>query len=236
MVEIGKRVKGMRKLKNMSQIELEKRTGIKREYLSKIENQELKNPTYRTLCKLSDGLGIPLPELISENTEVKAVREPVFEMIAPKDWSEQIDNTLKEGTFTVVPVISQSLAVKTPEYIQDKQIEEFVFLPAECLEPTLDSGRYRGIRLGADDESMAPCFRPGSLVVLDSYRRDPRVLDREMVILRDKEDNCMVREIRMEGKTIIAIPLAIRDYPPLLLNNRQNLILGKVIWGGGKFS
>jgi transcriptional regulator with XRE-family HTH domain len=47
----------------LSQSRIEELTGIKREYLSKIENNELKNPTYNTLKKICKGLGVSLADL-----------------------------------------------------------------------------------------------------------------------------------------------------------------------------
>lgn len=62
-MEIGEKIKTIRKNKCMSQSEFEKKTGMKREYLSKIENSELKNPTYNTLKKIVGGLGVSLSYL-----------------------------------------------------------------------------------------------------------------------------------------------------------------------------
>ena len=56
-------LRNARKAAGMSQSELEKATGIKREYISKMESNELKNPTYKTLLRLCKGLGISLIEL-----------------------------------------------------------------------------------------------------------------------------------------------------------------------------
>lgn len=235
MIELGERIRQIRRLKNMSQIELERKTGIKREYLSKIENQELKNPTYRTLERLAQGLGVPLPELIAEALEAKAPREPRLDVIAPKDWVSRIDKEIKAGTYLVVPVISRVLATRAPECIQQEQVEEFVFLLARFCEPTLDSARYRGVRLRDDDWSMVPCLAPGTVVVVDSYQRDPNALDKALVLLCDGEDGCVVREIRLGQKVAVAIPLAVRDYPPTLLTGRKNLVLGKVVWCVQKF-
>lgn len=52
--------------KGITQKELEERTGIKREYISKLEGGDLGNPTYSTLKKLAKGLDVPLEYLIKE--------------------------------------------------------------------------------------------------------------------------------------------------------------------------
>lgn len=62
-MEVSKRIKIIRIEKGLSQAEIEKRTGIKREYLSKIENGHLSNPTFDTIKKLSEvGFDISLLE------------------------------------------------------------------------------------------------------------------------------------------------------------------------------
>ena len=50
----------------VTQAELEERTGIKRTYLSKIENERLNNPTVGTLKCILDALGIPLSKFFRE--------------------------------------------------------------------------------------------------------------------------------------------------------------------------
>ncbi len=56
-MNLGKRLKDLRESQALSQSELEKKTGIKREIISKIENGHLKNPTLNTMQKLAKGLG-----------------------------------------------------------------------------------------------------------------------------------------------------------------------------------
>lgn len=57
---IGDRIFGLRKAAGMSQVDMEKASGIKREYLSKLENNQLPNPTIRTLERIAIVLKVPL--------------------------------------------------------------------------------------------------------------------------------------------------------------------------------
>lgn len=50
---IGKRILELRKRQNITQVELVKRTGMKREYISSLENDHLKNPTWNTIKKIA---------------------------------------------------------------------------------------------------------------------------------------------------------------------------------------
>jgi transcriptional regulator with XRE-family HTH domain len=55
---IGKRLIKWRKIHNITQEEFCKRTGFKKEYISKIENDHLKNPTWTTIKALAGGFYI----------------------------------------------------------------------------------------------------------------------------------------------------------------------------------
>jgi transcriptional regulator with XRE-family HTH domain len=48
----------------MTQLDVQGATGIKREYLSKYENGALDNPTVKTLRKLADAYGMSLSVLL----------------------------------------------------------------------------------------------------------------------------------------------------------------------------
>ena len=62
---LGKRIKSLRKEKNLTQEELAHESGISVLHLIKIENGK-SNPTFETLVKLSKGFDISLSELVKE--------------------------------------------------------------------------------------------------------------------------------------------------------------------------
>ncbi len=64
MVSLGKRIQTLRRKQQLSQLQLERRIGIKREYISRLERGKLKNPTLNTLKKIAHGLGVPLESLL----------------------------------------------------------------------------------------------------------------------------------------------------------------------------
>lgn len=74
-MELGEKIRAIRQNQGLSQAEVEKRTSIKREYLSKIENNELKNPTYKTLKKICKGLGVTLVYLENYPNENNLLQE-----------------------------------------------------------------------------------------------------------------------------------------------------------------
>ena len=66
MVQVGQKIRDIRVAKRLTQEQIEHKTGIKREYLSKIETGGLPNITIKTLKKITDALGIPLRRFFRE--------------------------------------------------------------------------------------------------------------------------------------------------------------------------
>jgi transcriptional regulator with XRE-family HTH domain len=66
MVTVGQKIREIRVAKRLTQEQIEQRTGIKREYLSKIETGGLPNITIKTLKKITDALGVPLSRFFRE--------------------------------------------------------------------------------------------------------------------------------------------------------------------------
>ncbi len=66
LADLGVKVRELRLARRLTQEELERRCGIKREYLSKIETGGLPNVTIKTLTKITDALGVPLSKFFRE--------------------------------------------------------------------------------------------------------------------------------------------------------------------------
>lgn len=63
-MELGKRIKTLRKSLNLTLAEVSERTGLARSTLSKIENEQI-SPTFQAVQKLARGLNIDMPQLFS---------------------------------------------------------------------------------------------------------------------------------------------------------------------------
>ncbi len=66
MANIGIKIREMRVARRLTQEQMERRTGIKREYLSKIETGGLPNITIKTLKKITDALDVSLSRFFRE--------------------------------------------------------------------------------------------------------------------------------------------------------------------------
>jgi len=73
---IGDRLRDLRESKNMSQGEIEKRTGLLRCYISRVENGHTV-PAIETLEKMARALEVPLYQLFYEGDAVPAAFKPI---------------------------------------------------------------------------------------------------------------------------------------------------------------
>jgi transcriptional regulator with XRE-family HTH domain len=71
-MNIGTTIRGFRQQKGMSQGDIEKRTGLLRCYLSRVENGHTV-PSLDTLKKIADALDLQLAEFFAEEPETKEV-------------------------------------------------------------------------------------------------------------------------------------------------------------------
>ncbi len=71
---IGNRLRAIRVAKNLSQGDIEKRTGLRRCYVSRVENGHTV-PAVETLEKMARALGIPLYQLLYD-VEVRSESSP----------------------------------------------------------------------------------------------------------------------------------------------------------------
>lgn len=73
---IGDRLKDLRESKNMSQGEIEKRTGLLRCYISRVENGHTV-PAIETLEKMARALEVPLYQLFYDGEAAPAAMKPI---------------------------------------------------------------------------------------------------------------------------------------------------------------
>ena len=230
MSNLGERIRQIRKWRGLSQSELEHRSGIKREYLSKLETNDLKNPTYSTLLKLSDALGISLTSLIEAVDTPLPHSSPVIKVVSAQKQLKE----LKKGmgsSYLAVPIISEEVAAADPLFVAERDIEDYALVPYGWLEGNGDLNRYRCLRLGEDNWAMNPLLCPGSIVCFDTKSRNPQELQQQVVVLRHKRAGIMIRHLKLGDGYIIAVPENLREYGLNIFSlGKENPVIGKVLW------
>lgn len=236
MVNLGERIKKVRNLKRISQVELENKTGIKREYLSKIENCELKNPTYKTLLKICSGLGISLSELVEKKGELQLRKEPPLEIVTDLKTVTKVTQAIREVKYVTVPLISHKTAARGVGHIEVEEIEQYLVMPVDYVAASDNTSRFRCLRLAEVDYSMSPIMTPLAIVGIDSLEVALSELDGELILLNLNDDECGVRRLRLQKNYVVALPQNLRDYSPIVLPlSSKRRILGRVVWCLNKY-
>ncbi len=78
---------------------------------------------------------------------------------------------------------------------------------------------------------MHPLIEPGAIVCIDSHQRELESINRSLVAFKDNEGECVIRRLSLEKNYLLGIPENIKDYTPLVISaNKENRVLGKVVW------
>ena len=85
---IGDKLRALREQKKLSQGDIEKRTGLLRCYVSRVENNHTV-PSVDTLEKLARALGVPLYRLFTDDEHVKKPNIPAEAIRSPAAISKQ---------------------------------------------------------------------------------------------------------------------------------------------------
>lgn len=71
--QLAQRMRAIRRKMGLSQIEFESLCGMQEGYLSRLE-RGVRSPSFETLCKIADGAGLTLSQLLAED-EPQAAQE-----------------------------------------------------------------------------------------------------------------------------------------------------------------
>ena len=67
-------IKELRKIKKVTLKQLKKQTGISISYLSRIENNKVKNPSLLAIVKIAEALNLKLDEIYFEETDINGMK------------------------------------------------------------------------------------------------------------------------------------------------------------------
>ena len=227
MGTIGERIRQIRKSRNITGTELEKRTGISSEYINKIEKNHLKNITYFTMLKISEGLGISINELLAE----KLIPEfPELRFITPDNpayyinWNNRIE---------VVPILFMTNENRkyssNPNQNKIKN-SETIFISSSWLKGVKDYNQCRCIKLSKYCRMMLPIIEPESIICIDLKQNDPNVLEGK-IVAGLVEDEIFIGYLRKGNEHYILLPENLKEYNPnIIFPAKGNIILGKIMW------
>jgi transcriptional regulator with XRE-family HTH domain len=220
---IGERIKHFRKLSGFSLKEMEKRTGIKKEYLCRIETKALPNPTYKTIQIIAQGLGINLTKLFEPSAPTPP---PKLSLLSPKE----LPVAPSTRSLVAIPIVNQQSLCRPPHNLSSEEIEDYVMIGSSFIPNITKNGTYRATYLDENDNGMYPAIPAGALVCIDMGQKEiPQLIDK-IVLIKDSETTCKARYLKIQENFIVGLPHDGHHYNPLVIpQQEENPILGKVI-------
>ena len=86
MTDIAERLRQLRESKKITQGDIERRSGLLRSYISRIENGHAV-PTVESLEKICQGLQVPMYQVFYEGQELP--EKPIFSRDGKSDWASK---------------------------------------------------------------------------------------------------------------------------------------------------
>ena len=203
LAQLGKKIKGARLRKNLTQQELSDLVGTSKSMISSYESGK-NDPAQSTVIKLSDALGVSPEWLMGYE---------------PQTNDKRPTNTTPVTSTVNIPLLGK-IACGDPVTALEN-VDEYIPRPTDNL-PT--GGLYY---LTATGDSMTPVIPDGSLVLCRA-QEDVENGEIAAVLLNDMEE-ATLKKIRKFETSWVLEPLN-REYEPIVINGENTCrIIGKVL-------
>lgn len=176
-MKISNIIKEYRKNKKLSLRQFAKNSGISSSYLSLIESDETKSPTFETLCKIAKGMSIDINQL------VEMMDEDTVVSVKPK-----MSSGIK------IPVLGRVIAgipIEAVEEILDYE---------EIDEKMARTGEFFALQIKGD--SMAPIISPGDIIII---RKQDDVDNGQIGIILVNGDEATVKKVIKKENGIMLV-------------------------------
>lgn len=203
-MKLSRILSNYRKQNKLSMREFAKRCNISNAYISLIENEETKSPTFEMLNKLANGMQIDINELIRQMDDDASV----------------IVKAKRKGI--KIPVLGKVVAGIPIEAIEE--ILGYEEIPEELAK----CGNYFALQIKGD--SMEPRMMEGDVVIV---KQQEQVNSGDVAIVLVNGDDATVKRVRILDNGIMLIPFNAKYTPwTYTAEECQTLpvkIIGKVI-------
>lgn len=202
-MNVGQRLRYLRKLKNLTQQDLANSLGINRSTYARYETGD-HEADYETLNKLADFFDVSVDYLLGRTDN-------------PAPPSQFVST--EKGNVLRIPIVGKTHC-GDPIWA-DEHIEGWIILPPN----TLAKGNYFALHVEGD--SMSPMIPDGSLIIV---RQQPRVENGQVaVVLWNDENEAHVRRVYVDEKQKLVTLQAVNPaYPPITVKPNKVRILGLV--------
>jgi len=234
MEKLGERIKLLRELRGLSQQEIERKVGIKREYLSKLETGELKNPTYQTLKRIAEGIGISLGELVEARGGPYRRGQPAIKVVSPLR-SRRLYTDIESGKYIAIPIVERRELSDISRFMDRSSVKNYALINSQFIKPSHQANLFCTI-MDEQDRSMQPFVQPGALVCVDTTREPVEKFQGKMVLMVDDNRCCHIRHLKLMEEMLVGLPANRQGYSPVVLPaEAKERIVGRVIWCWSRF-
>ncbi len=196
-------LKLFRKQNNLTQDELGEYLGIKKSFISRIENGFHKLPHEKLSKLLENNLGWNVSALLTSNEseEVYSTNTERFENVFPAEIVEEIKEEIKEEVVQAesVPILSEDLTTATDinirSYIEENGDELERINPSQMLQQADLAEKVMR-------SSMLPTFAPGDIVFIRFMKDKAKLIDGDTYYFDLKSLPTMIRKVKIEGEKL----------------------------------
>lgn len=197
-------LKLFRKQNNLTQDELGEYLGIKKSFISRIENGFHKLPQEKLSKLLENDLGWNVSALLtsSESEEVYSTSTG-FESIVPAEVVEEIKEEVKEELVISesVPMLPRDVSIATDVNIRNYIVENGDELrrinPSQMLQEANPDIAERVLQ-----PSMLPTFAPGDTIFIRFIKDKAKLIDGKIYHFDLKALPTMIRMVKIEGEKL----------------------------------
>ena len=190
-------LKQFRKQNNLTQDELGEYLGIKKSFISRIENGFHKLPHEKLSKLLENNLGWNVSALLTSN-ESEEVTSTGFESIVPAEVVEEIKEEVAQEVAIAesVPILSEDLTTATDinirSYIEENGDELERINPSQMLQQADLAEKVMRA-------SMLPTFAPGDIVFIRFMKDKAKLIDGDTYYFDLKSLPTMIRKVKFES-------------------------------------
>lgn len=188
-------LKQFRKQNNLTQDELGEYLGIKKSFISRIENGFHKLPHEKLSKLLENNLGWNVSALLTSNESEEVYSTSTgFESIVPAEVVEEIKEEVAQAES--VPILSEDLSTATDidirSYIDENGDELERINPSQLLQQADLAERVMRT-------SMLPTFAPGDIIFIRFMKDKTKLIDGETYYFDLKSLPTIIRKVKIEG-------------------------------------
>jgi transcriptional regulator with XRE-family HTH domain len=158
-VEVGERIRELRKVEGISQERLARRADISLNVLNRIETGAVTNPHWTTILSVADALGISVADLVEGDRPKDQAPSP-SEISEGERRSLQLATAMLEGIFHPIPAHFYNKLPKQPELGEWKLAKNIVEMQATYFTNFLDVLGRQSISKKAEEYYRAGASNP----------------------------------------------------------------------------